>query len=405
MSGNIKTHDYYNHVITTPSNIKRFSNYTNIMVVNSENRNKYLFPNSNSYVVEVEETLGDIIEIELISLDYEYNRRLFDNTNNEIYITHEQDNITYSISIPQGYYNTTQQVVNNFNNVYNKNMETLTHSISLKYSELHKAFYFINLLNQNQNGEFKILYKGNEIAFPSNTYGSIINDTDVYAYKNNTDGSYLGFSQNDFSNKLNTLTLGIENLQNNIYHLTIGFLNENALKQLVNIINTADSDMVLNFVDFRNNIETGYSISYNNILKFKEIDNTTLKIEVSLTSALENNFIANPKIYTNMILGDLSYNLKRDISICLEINELDRIKSNNVNIDKSFAVIDAHSNKIIFDNTKAYGTIKYFNPPLKKLDRLTISFKDTKGNIIEHSGKENVITFAIKCINDKNNLG
>ena len=116
---------------------------------------------NKNHVTKIHQISHDIIEIELISLDYEYNRRLFDNTNNEIYITHEQDNITYSISIPQGYYNTTQQVINNFNNVYSRNMETLTHSISLKYSELHKAFYFINLLKKDGLKETVNWFYGN----------------------------------------------------------------------------------------------------------------------------------------------------------------------------------------------------------------------------------------------------
>ena len=37
MSGNIKTHDYYNHVIKTPSKLQRLSDYTNIVVINSDN--------------------------------------------------------------------------------------------------------------------------------------------------------------------------------------------------------------------------------------------------------------------------------------------------------------------------------------------------------------------------------
>ena len=87
------------------------------------------------------------------------------------------------------------------------------------------------------------------------------------------------------------------------------------------------------------------------------------------------------------------------------MNDLDRLNSYNKNIDSTFAAIPVKmSNKIYFDNTKTYGTIKYFNPPKRSLDRLEISFKDKKGNILEYTGKENSIVFAVKCLNDRNTI-
>ena len=42
---------------------------------------------------------------------------------------------------------------------------------------------------------------------------------------------------------------------------------------------------------------------------------------------------------------------------------------------------------------------KYFNPPLPKLDRLTIRFRDIDGNLVNFNGIENFMEFRILTIN------
>ena len=52
-----------------------------------------------------------------------------------------------------------------------------------------------------------------------------------------------------------------------------------------------------------------------------------------------------------------------------------------------------------------YGT-KYFNPPLKKIDRLTIKVKDINGNVLKAPNYVNDYTliFNIKQINNSSNI-
>ena len=49
-------------------------------------------------------------------------------------------------------------------------------------------------------------------------------------------------------------------------------------------------------------------------------------------------------------------------------------------------------------------TIKFFNPILKKLDRLTVKIKDRDGNILDCNGLDHTMVFAVKSLNSKNNL-
>ena len=61
-------------------------------------------------------------------------------------------------------------------------------------------------------------------------------------------------------------------------------------------------------------------------------------------------------------------------------------------------------NHNVFLNTKSHGTIKTFNPTLGSLDRLTISVKDRKGEILDYNGEEHIMMFAVKCLNKNANL-
>ena len=43
--------------------------------------------------------------------------------------------------------------------------------------------------------------------------------------------------------------------------------------------------------------------------------------------------------------------------------------------------------------------IKYFNPPIPRLDRLTITFTDVEGNLIDFNGGEHYLDFRIHTLN------
>ena len=77
--------DYYQVKINKPEIIKHFSDVSTILVINSLDRNKYLFPNPNNYIIEIDDNFRDVLEIELISIDYEYNRLIIDNSNSHLY--------------------------------------------------------------------------------------------------------------------------------------------------------------------------------------------------------------------------------------------------------------------------------------------------------------------------------
>lgn len=81
--------------------------------------------------------------------------------------------------------------------------------------------------------------------------------------------------------------------------------------------------------------------------------------------------------------------------VLLQIPEFDRLKSINENIEKSFALIPFSDTLMYFDNTKNYGNIKLFNPPMYRLNKLQIVFRDRLGNLFDFSGREHCLIFAV----------
>jgi hypothetical protein len=113
--------------------------------------------------------------------------------------------------------------------------------------------------------------------------------------------------------------------------------------------------------------------------------------------------ITNALVYLGSHTAPYKYDLSSDPFIILDILELENIRSNSTPIDRAFAVIPMvfpqnTKNFILpLDSISPYK--KYFNPPLAKLDRLTIKFKDADGNIVDFNGIQHFMEFRITTIN------
>tara|TARA_B100000925_G_scaffold287086_1_gene265805 strand:+ start:9049 stop:10299 length:1251 start_codon:yes stop_codon:yes gene_type:complete len=406
--------DYYQHVVNKPDNINISKDFSNILIINSEDRDRYLYPNSNNYVINLNKTYSDVVEIELISIDYNYCRNTFDETNNNINISIDDE--LYKYDMPIGEYKSIDNIIDTFNTITknSKDLEGRNTNISIElYNNLDKTYFIFE--NIETIPLCQILFKGDEkinnriqrITSNSNTnkpelnttYYKSINDisTNTFKYKQNTDGRMIGFSENDFSNKISLvqitqITQTLASIDN--YHtISLAFTDNHECDRFYTLINIPNIKLEI----------LGKDIG--NIFGFSKKDSRN--IQINNTVQLSNDALTNviTDIKSNIILSDISYNLKRDHTIYLDIKDLDRLNSNNKNIDNTFAAIPVNmDNKIYFDNTKTYGTIKYFNPVKRNLDKLEICFKDKNGNILQHNGKENCIVFAIKCLNDSNTI-
>lgn len=387
---------HYSHMIPKPDNIVNSSEHANIVVIDSSDRNKLLYKNANEYVMHFNTPLANVIEVELISIDYKYSNYQFDLSNNKLYIQHDSDDIT--LNLGKGNYTTTNMETHFANKFRNyKSITGQTYDISIKYHDILNRFYFKTSTNKIMG----IKFKGSEKSYPTSLYGSIATNTGKYNYKPYTNGRYFGYSERDFSNKLDISDMTVSGTSGD-YIIGLTFTNKNDYQQLLDTLHIFDTDMTCCITDSDNNSHT---ISNSDIKGFDIISDSVIHIMVSSTSMSIGTITSNPIFYTNIIIGDIIQTDDRDKYVLLDIKELNRLESANSNIHDSYVKIPInHTEQIYFNNAKNYGTIKYFNPVLKLLDRLSIKIKDRNGKILDSGGLDHTMVFAIKCLNSTNNL-
>ena len=400
----MENYSYNSHVIPTPETVTPRNDHSQIVIVDSKDRNKFLHKNSNNYVIELNSQFYNVTEVELISIQYKYSRYSFDFSNNKLFIDNNTTNDNITISIGKGNY-TIEDMITHLTYKFNsyKNINSKNYEITPKYSSILDRFYFII----DNTDKFTIKFKGNEKQYPATLYGNSVKNTNVYSYKSDTNGSYFGFSENDFSNLLNIFSMKIVNtdVNNNLHTLTLTIKDKLSYTKLINTLDTQNNNMQIYFENSNNGTNTSYTIQYGDIIGHYQVSNEIIEIMVKLPQNINNPLILNPILYTNIIIGDIMRSDLKDSYVLLDVHEFNRIESLNSNIQNSYVKIPVNQNEqIYFDNTKNHGTIKYFNPILKKLDRLTIKIKDRNGNIMEDNGLDHTMVFAIKSLNSKNNL-
>ena len=390
---------YHSHMVPKPDVVVNRNDYATIIVIDSQDRNKFLYKNANDYVMHFNSPLSDVIEVELISIDYKYSNYEFDSTNNELHIKHNTDD-AYVVKIGKGNY-TTSNMVTHFASQYNnfKNISGKSYDITLKYHDIIDRYYF----STNTNDIINVYFKGSEKTYPTTLYGNTTTNTGSYNYKTNTNGKYFGFSEKDFSNKLDIFSMSITDNTGGDYTLQLTINNKSDYQQLLDTLNIFDSTMTITFKYSGENVQ---NVNNSKIKGFEIISDTIISLKLTIDSpVIVNETISSPTFYTNIIIGDTIKTEERDKYVLLDIKELNRLKSTNTNIHDSYVKIPiAQSEQIYFNNTKNYGTVKYFNPILKTLDRLTIKIKDRDGKVLQSGGLDHTMVFAIKCLNNGNNL-
>jgi len=395
---------YDSHVISGPESVTYRNDYSQIVILDSRDRNKFLYKNANNYIMNLNSQFYDVTDIELISAYYKYSQFDFDTNNNKLFYKNISDSQEFNVKLGTGNY-TPSNMITHLNNklASSKIIESYNYTITSKYSEILERFYFL-IDNQDR---FGIYFKGHEKSYSGTLYGDTINNTNIYSYKDGTNGGYFGFSERNFTNNLNIFSMKIECVkeEQKIHRLTVTINDINSINQLYNTLNITDNELKLIFENSYNDTNTSFIVQSSNILDVDRISDNVLTITVILDSVVNNPLILNPVIYTNVIIGDIIRNNVREPYVLLDISEFNRLESTNTNIQDSYVKIPVNQKEhIYFDNTKNHGTVKYFNPVLKKLDRLTIKIKDRQGKILDYNGLEHTLVFAVKSLNTKNNI-
>jgi len=119
-------------------------------------------------------------------------------------------------------------------------------------------------------------------------------------------------------------------------------------------------------------------------------------------------------IVVNSFVSEHVYDLEPTKYIALFINNdttesLDKICSNNNNIQDAFAIIPnflPNDDGIVYFNRASspnINNIYHYYPTNRSLNKLTIKFTDKNGNLYDFNGREHVLEFNIQTVNNIGN--
>ena len=339
---NIPTYEQY--IIKPPQQNITEGTIPDIEVVCSSDRNYTLYPNPGNYVIKLKDIYKNVTSVTLFNAHIP-NSSYNINRNNLIYFRETMCEQLVA-EIPEGDYKPDILVTN---------IENALNSVG-------DSKYTVTLNNLTNKVSITSDLSGGENIFSLNFLG-----LEREKYPNRSIGKRLGFTPNNFlyaSGKANITTGSTIIIGNNkscfLTEFNVGdtfYVRE--CKQLFTIINiTSNDEMTINTVS----------------------PCTFINIRLCLSCHRASNKI----------------NLQPDYFIILNILELENIKSNNTPVDNAFAIIPANCQ----DSSYGNSYVKLFNPPLSRMDRLTITFKDLDGNVIDFQGIENILEFRITSLNN-----
>jgi len=414
--------NFKNHNILPPDKIKISKNKArDILVIDSKNRNKSLFPNSNSYTYDLMNSYKNVTEIEIINAYIPSFSKRINKLNNKLDVSYNNQQIN-SIYLNEGNYWDDDNIDRKGEHLFNNNLKKYKSIYDPEKNEGLQVFYDFNskkyifydkkppvVLNQPYNGpnnftlhfqndkKTKIEYMGNENF--------------IYDYLDNTCGKFLGFKSQNYSNRY--VVNNISNFNASEQLVTIKFENKQTLEDLIYLIKIGNSNLSFYF----NGHDTINGNVYNSIIvdissptvQIKTIDFNNLILELN-TYELLNSIDGNP-ITRDINISDLftpivsnySINELDNPYILLKIPELNRFDSKDTTTQNSFALINMSDNSRVFENSNP-GNIKYFNPPLPSIDRLSINFCNHGGSDVNFNGLEHCLIFSIEYINQSYQL-
>lgn len=99
--------------------------------------------------------------------------------------------------------------------------------------------------------------------------------------------------------------------------------------------------------------------------------------------------------YTHRLLSPFRINLNENKYIILNIDQFSVNSSINTNINKSFALIHKNENNLNICTDDLMVT-KYFNPPIAKLSKLRLTFKNYDGSLYDFQNQDHRIEILLQ---------
>lgn len=357
---------YDQHIIKPPKANVTHGRIPDIEIICSEDRNFTANPYPSEYVIKLKDIYKNVTSVTLFNASIPNTAYLIGERNNLIYFQ-ESSCETLVAEIPVGDYNPTD----------------LVNNIAIALNEKGDSKYTVTLNNLTNKFTITSDLTGGDNIFSLNFLGCYEkHDYKTRAtYPTRSVGRVLGYSRNNYlyADGKASLTAGSATINGNSKSR---FKTDFAIPP-------APSPAPIFSVSECGQVFTVVSV----------ISDDEMVVTPASTCS-----------YSSVCLAKGShtapnkFNLSSDAFIILDILELENVRSNSTPIDRAFAVVPM----VFPHNTKNFvispvGGVppykKYFNPPLSRLDRLTIRFRDIDGNLVDFNGIENFMEFRIHTMN------
>jgi len=361
---------YDQHIIKPPKANVTQGRIPEIIFVSSEDRNFRLYPKESEYVVQLKDEYKNVTSITLFNASIPNTAFLIGERNNRIYLQ-ESCGDTITIEIPPGDY-TPATLATCCETLLNNNPNTMsTYSVNL--DPLTNKFYVTSDLTGGDHIFNFQFFGGSELFDKGGTRPK---------YSCRSIGRVLGYARRDYLYASGTVTT------------TAG---DDTL------IGSPGSTFIDDFGGPRPLPTPRPWVYLEDIDQVVQVDEVISDTELRLASPATASS-SGSRMGLGTHFAPNKFDLSSEPFIVLDIPECETVRSNASHIDRAFAVIPMvfpHNTKnfVISPGSGVPPYKKYFNPPLAKLDRLTIRFLDIDGNLVNFNGIENFMEFRIMTLN------
>lgn len=382
---------YQNHVIQPPEKNLVRGRIPKRLVIDSRDRNCKKYPNSNSYVYELEREYRDVISIQLVQACIPYTGYIINSNNNQLQFQ-EQLGQSIIVDVPIGDYNNPADLATALETAMNSSAATSTYSVTID-NDTRTFTIMSDLAGDNL---FRLMFNDCQCLDTIEDCDScqICQQRNCNKYISGSIGPKLGF------NKVNLLYA-----QGTI----LDIIQIDPITVQINGCNTRFE------TDFTNTAGNPENVRFENLVDalFNVLSvNSDNEMIITGNAADISDLIDQgdgSRILANKFTGTFVWDLEDEKYVILEVNGdneniADRLDSNNKSIDDGFSVIfftsEHGENTFVQDGTlPRENETKYYNPPENKIDRIRIRFLTGNGNLYDFNGRDHVLDFQIYMLN------
>ena len=371
----------YNNInVESPQSNEKKEYMKRQLIIDSAFRNIVNYPDVNNYTIDIEDEFKNITSIELTQVNIPKCARPYtiNDSNNKLYFQ-EQENSIICVTLDEGDYADIDDLLKNIGTkMTEKTTVGRTYTLTIppvvagnpSPKKVEISFtpdftlvndYFFNLVFDlskfNIQNSSCLPENGNNASTPEQNLRKI-----------------LGF---DFGNFGLEKVVQINGNKITFEKSDLSFLKEGAdvkLFSLTDVVPPANLTIV-------------------------SISNNVITVNISITSDLltaKNVYLTSTELVSQnkTCIDDLNL-------IVMHIEDFEQLDSQSKPSKDAFAIIpvDGNNNTIDNINTNIVGNIKYFNPPLSRLQRLRIKFFDRYGYPYNFQGRDHLLHFKMGLLN------